>query len=113
MVGGHENAKKHRADAKTTYAIKTGFDVLTRSKVAAQLRRFLAACVTGSLPVATRRWFEIVGVRPKSARAANQFVLCQLVTLGVYDYWQKFGVFTIENFAKKKYANGSFTLTHE
>ena len=57
--------------------------------------------VIGSLPVATRRWFEIVGVRPKSARAANQFVLCQLVTLGVYDYWQKFGVVTIENFAGK------------
>ena len=29
MFDDHENAKKHRADAKTTYAIKTGFDVLT------------------------------------------------------------------------------------
>ena len=29
MFGGQENAKKHRADAKTTYDIKSGFDVQT------------------------------------------------------------------------------------
>ena len=42
--------------------------------------------VIGSLPVATRRWFDIGGVRPKSARATNELFLCQLVTLGGYDY---------------------------
>ena len=88
-------------------------DVMNEAKSPLSYVDFWPRDVIGSLPVATRRWFEFVGVRPKSARAANQFVLCQLVTLGVYDYWQKFGVVTIENFAKKKYANGSFTLTHE
>ena len=29
--------------------------------------------IEGSLPVATRRWFETGGVRPKSARATNSF----------------------------------------
>ena len=33
MFGGQENAKKHRADAKTTYDIKSGFDVQTNRAI--------------------------------------------------------------------------------
>ena len=58
-------------------------DVMNEAKSPLNFVDFWPRDVIGSLPVATRKWFEIVGVRPKSARAANHFFLCQLFTLGV------------------------------